>query len=360
MQRTIQRARRRNQPPLPETTLDIKLTDTEWERSISGEVWCRSFVCDNEQCLLFSTNSNLNRISQSEVWYGDGTFSVTPKPFYQLYTIHGVVLGQVLPLIYVLLPKKSLNVYRQMFVKIQELLFELGLVCRFTTWRCDFEQALINAVMDVWHPEVELCFFHLCQAHWRKLSGLGFKDRYTHDLEFSIQCKMFSALAFLPADKIKDAFATRRESCTELYPDLEEFCDYFQSTYVGSYKAIGGGDASLRLTWVSPLFPATLWSVYERTSSSEPRTTNKLEGWHRRFAQIIGKSHPNVFEFISRLKEEQSHTEFKIEQYMAGVQPPSSRSSVVKNNKRLLKVVTNIESMSVPEYLRGVAHNITY
>ena len=107
MSRTVQRSRRKTQPPLPETTQDINLVGTDWELSLSGETWCHEFMNENEKCLLFSTKTNLNRLSQSEVWYGDGTFSVTPKPFYQLYTIYGVVMGQVMSLAYALLPKKN-------------------------------------------------------------------------------------------------------------------------------------------------------------------------------------------------------------------------------------------------------------
>ena len=88
--------------------------------------------------------------------------------------------------------------------------------------------------------------------------------------------------------------------------------------------------------------------------------TAKLEGWHCRFGQIIGKSHPNVYKFVSPLREEQVHTEFCIEQYIAGVQPPVSRSNVIKNNARLLKVVSYVEKLTVLEYLHGNSHNITY
>lgn len=57
--------------------------------------------------LLFGTVSNLNNLGRANVWYGDGTFSVCPNLFYQLYTIHAEVHGQILPLVYSLLPSNS-------------------------------------------------------------------------------------------------------------------------------------------------------------------------------------------------------------------------------------------------------------
>lgn len=72
----------------------------------------------------------------------------------------------------------------------------------------------------------------------------------------------------------------------------------------------------MRWTWTSStsgaLFPPELWTVYFRTQVNELRTTNKLEGWHQHFGQFVGKSNPNVYEFITRLKEEQTHREFRI------------------------------------------------
>ena len=37
----------------------------------------------------------------------DGTFSVAPDVFYQVYTIHGVIENAVIPLVYALLPNKT-------------------------------------------------------------------------------------------------------------------------------------------------------------------------------------------------------------------------------------------------------------
>lgn len=40
--------------------------------------------------------------------------------------------------------------------------------------------------------------------------------------------------------------------------------------------------------------------------------------------------------------------------------PSESRSiNVIKSNKRLLKVISNIDKTAVVEYLRRIAHNIT-
>ena len=40
---------------------------------------------------------HLQQFGRSKTWYGDGTFHVALQHFYQLYTLHGVVMGQLLP-----------------------------------------------------------------------------------------------------------------------------------------------------------------------------------------------------------------------------------------------------------------------
>jgi hypothetical protein len=70
-----------------------------------------------------------------------------------------------------------------------------------------------------------------------------------------------------------------------------------------------------------PLFPTEVWNVRQRVLKDEPKSTNSLEAWHRRFGIIVGKSHPNIFEFISKLKTEQSYTECRVDKLYAGDDP---------------------------------------
>ena len=354
MKRTVQRWRRKDQPQLPASSNDMKDTvvGTKWGRTIDGQDWVRIFDADGDACMLFLTIGNMTRLSASSVWYGDGTFSVTPKPYVQLYTIHGVVMDRVFPLAYALLGRKTIAAYSAMFNELSVALDEhelcIDTCCR--VWRCDFEQAVIRSC----DTDVELCFFHFCQAHWRKLQALGLGDLYSSDLEFALRCRMYTALAFMPPEAIEDAFDELHQTAPR---ELVLFGNYFQDTYVGKLAPSNRRGDRKRS---KPLFPPEQWSVYERTATNEPRTTNSLEGWHARFSQIIGKSHPNVYEFITRLKEEQVHTEFCIEQHLSGVPPPTSRANVIRNNKRLAKVVSEYGRLLTCEYLRSIAHNIRY
>ena len=53
---------------------------------------------EGSRIIVFCTDSCLKYLRSSKIWYGDGTFSITPQHFYQFYTIHGIVMGQLVPL----------------------------------------------------------------------------------------------------------------------------------------------------------------------------------------------------------------------------------------------------------------------
>ena len=83
-----------------------------------GKIWKISGESDEENqenwifVVKFAITGNLNHLGRADIWYGDGTFSVCPNIYYQLYTTHAEVHGQIVPLVYSLLPSKSKQCYK--------------------------------------------------------------------------------------------------------------------------------------------------------------------------------------------------------------------------------------------------------
>ena len=165
------------------------------------------------------------------MWYGDGTFHVAPQHFYQLYTLHGVVMGQLLPLVYCLLARKHRPTYLSLFQIIKSKLEELGFDINVESFRCDFEDAAIKGFFDVF-PDVSIdcCFFHLAQAHWRKICDLGLRQAYFENENISTNLKMISALAFVPQSRIKSTLDELKENLPEA---TSEMVSYVERTNVG-------------------------------------------------------------------------------------------------------------------------------
>lgn len=190
---------------------------------------------DSILIIIFATTGNLHHLSRAKVWYGDGTFKVCPTLFYQLYTLHAEVHGQVVPLVYTLLPGKSQRSYRFMWMKLHELLAERRLVSNLEEFRSDLELGPINTVTTVFVPRsLATCFFHFAQAHWRKIQALGLMEQYLHDEEFSMLLRCFTALAFVPDDRIIEYFNILCQNIpNEVAETVSDFVDYMAETYVG-------------------------------------------------------------------------------------------------------------------------------
>jgi hypothetical protein len=60
----------------------------------------------------FASNFGLHLLRQAEIWSADGTFAVTPAPFYQLYTILAHLDGYAYPAAFVFMPGKKRYMYK--------------------------------------------------------------------------------------------------------------------------------------------------------------------------------------------------------------------------------------------------------
>jgi hypothetical protein len=64
----------------------------------------------------YASNYGLNLLRQAEIWSADGTFSVAPPPFYQIYTIMAHLDGYAFPSAYVFMPGKKRYMYKVNFL----------------------------------------------------------------------------------------------------------------------------------------------------------------------------------------------------------------------------------------------------
>jgi len=88
-------------------------------KTIKGEDFL--LVNNNKTNILgFSTVRNVQALCSLNTIFIDGTYKSCPKLFYQLFTIHGVLNNNYIPLVYFLLPSKSANCYTYAFQHLVE------------------------------------------------------------------------------------------------------------------------------------------------------------------------------------------------------------------------------------------------
>lgn len=122
---------------------------------------------------MFSTDRNMKFLANCQHWYVDGTFKSSPPLFTQLFTLHGQKDGNILPLVYGLLPDKDEDTYDHFFGIIQESIPNAHPLTIMT----DFELASLNAFRTTF-PNVKqkCCFFHFMQSLWRNIQ----KDKVSY------------------------------------------------------------------------------------------------------------------------------------------------------------------------------------
>ena len=76
---------------------------------------------DHERIILCGDPEMLRVLEKSSFWLADGTFKITPKIFYQLYSIHVSVSGIVPGCIYAFLPNKTEKTYHRFLQALIDL-----------------------------------------------------------------------------------------------------------------------------------------------------------------------------------------------------------------------------------------------
>ena len=142
-----------------------------------------SGVMDRERILIFGDRANVQALRvHNSLWLCDGTFKICPMIFYQLYTIRIQIGGFYPPCLYALLPNKTEQTYSK-FLKAISFVSVNAQPSRIL----DFERAAVNAFTSAF-PEslINGCYFHHCQAFFRKVNELGFKKVYENNCEVSL------------------------------------------------------------------------------------------------------------------------------------------------------------------------------
>ncbi|XP_066935077.1 uncharacterized protein [Clytia hemisphaerica] len=179
---------------------------------------------------MFATDEALARLNTSDHWFGDGTFKVCPEIFFQLYSIHALSNGRVIPCVFALLPNKTGITYKRLFNELSNHINNDP-----TSMMFDFEIGAINAASNLFPGlDVNGCFFHLCVNIRKKVQAVGLQTRYNNEPFLALHIKMIMALAFVPPANVIVTFGNLCNKIRQHFQnDLDEVLEYFEETYIG-------------------------------------------------------------------------------------------------------------------------------
>ena len=247
-------------------------------------------------------------VSQTHYWFCDGTFDSTPNG-HQLYTLHVIADGsRTVPVVYCIARKKDRNTYDRIFQFLKDRRPNLSPL----TVMIDFEMAALQSLQHHF-PEAEIqgCLFILVSAVWRNVQRLGLQGWYKDDANNALIIKSFQALAFVPPNRVAEAFQ-------ELMGSLDDETDELLSDFLSYFEATGICVVQ-RGRRHRPLFAISLWNVNSRVEQDLPRTNNSIEGWHHSFDLRVAITHPTIRRLSAKLVKEQASNELLLEQVLARI-----------------------------------------
>ena len=327
LKKQVRRIRRQHLGLLPTSIEDLQELP-ENHRNIDGE---RFLFYDSatrgHRVLAFASRRVLQHMSTSNMWFGDGTFRSRPLITAQLYVILYDIDGHTFLGCAALMQNRTEQSYGMLFEAIRDHMPEARQEgpARFST---DFELASMNAFTEVFHnTNPSYCFFHFSQSLFRAASATE-----GNGTELRAQFHALLALPFVPVDHVVPAFTDLRDNCMEL---LDDVLDLLEDYYVLGRRRGRGRTA--------PRYPPQTWNVYERTLQGIPRTNNTCEGWNRRWNTLIGKTHPNIYEFIEGLKKEERYADAQRRLVELGEEPPNKKRRQLAYDRNISNLVARFQ-----------------
>ena len=138
IERRIQRHRKKSEAPManprnrnfpiPERYADFILYD--------------SGVADPQRIIAVGNRELISCFRNASIWFGDGTFSVVPEMYFQLYTVHTKSGNNYPPCVYFLLPNKTQETYRRMFNILRDLVPNAVSKCASEVGKLGFKKSV--------------------------------------------------------------------------------------------------------------------------------------------------------------------------------------------------------------------------
>jgi hypothetical protein len=302
--------------------------------------------------LLFSSDWQLNLLSDADSITADGTFKTAPDPFRQVYTIVANFHKnrRNYPVAFALLPDKTANVYSQIWSTMSQYLLEPPRAVRV-----DFETADLKAIQQVFpDATIEGCFFHFRSALWRNIQDKKLVPIYNAHTSFQIYVKSLISLAYVPVDRVCHYFELLQESKPEeRVPEVDDFEHYFEATYIGLKWGTRGTRKVSR-------FPIPIWNQYQRALAKTDKTTNSAESWNSAWSKAASCS-DGLWKVIESLRREEALTQSKFMDHLQrdsrdGKNPQNARQARRSDfDERMANLCHRIDDLDPVDYLHTLA-----
>ena len=286
---TIYRNINKNLPKDIEKLEDMP-NESEYYKALTGEIF---LMYKNDHMLIFMSPNQANLLyKNNQHVFIDGTFYSAPKCSYQIVTIriHNIKEDLFHTVAYGILIDKTLNSYIELLDNIRIYTFNNRENKRNTDQRipltihCDFEQAIIGAVKQVYpNSEIKLCLWHFyrnLEINRNKIYGSK-ENQSNQSLNI---LKRIQTLCYIDPEYVKDCFDLISEDAESDAKDDKFVNDYFRNTYLNKYNIKD-------------------WNYFK---IFDHRTNNACESYHHVLNSKFNKK-PTIWKFMNEIRNEENN-----------------------------------------------------
>lgn len=317
---SINRHRQKLRPVEPKTTV------VNYDETFRPGFKIATVNTDGQNAYVFSTRLQLEYLARCQTWYGDGTFKLVGKPFYQLWSLNGHVrkagprvrLGADEKIhtafVYAIMSGKGKSSYREIVTAVLRRMAELNLAPRVKHVVLDFEKAEWIGIEEAFTqcglqlPRLRGCVFHWTQAVFRKITNVGLAQSYKRRDDRGRFLRRLISLPLMPPQSVQELATWFHDNAPS--GAYKKVTQYILDTYVSD----------------GALFKPMQWSGYRTVH----RTNNSIEGFHHKL-NLMGTSKLKFYRLVSLLYENAQH--FKAD--VAHVQEGHLRQKLSKKTKAI-------------------------
>ena len=365
--RKVQRARMKELkvPPPPkswfETKVPLPLTVTA-----SGDQFL--IMEDNieehrpEKVLGFASPECIDIMKTATQFFADGTFDIMDKTlFFQMFVIICTApTGVNVPCAYFMLPTKEALCYKKALSCLKDQ-FDIPDPPLF---HCDFEQAIIKSVGEVFPTTRLLC----CDTHFKRALRTNIQKYHllaACNIDSRLQqfVRYVWGLSLIPVEDITEVWTefvvknipdVEEDEWPNVEPgDLEDLVAYVENTWIGGRNRRTGKPQM-------PKFKHDLWNKNQAILQGEDLTTNSSEGYNLQLKLAMPKS-ANLWNMIMALIKEDSLVALKLrDQALTTTTPEDSpgnkrKAARLQKKQDLFNLVKRYPDMNTKAFMDNVA-----
>jgi len=373
MERKLQRVKQeaRGHPECPKTFDDLANIPDKFKLTYDEKPFLIANVkTPAGRIIIYGSKEGLKMMSRGEIWTMDGTFSVVPKPFTQLYSFMSEIEGYSYPCIFCLLPDKKGPSYKIVMETLRDKLAEKGPI-NLKQAVLDFESPALKEFRAAFGPQVRVtgCHVHFSRALRRRQGKEGLLS-WQKKASFKIFCGCIKGLAFVPPRMVAEYYQCllgpemdqviedldndagfKLEVKDEMKQSLNRFLEYFEQTYLGKQGRAG---------WLRGKYNLEMWNQYSNVIEGRQMSTNAHEGFHSRLRMSLETS-ATYWSLIDALTDmEAASRANRLEDIGNGhndLQTGSSRSQKEKRieaRAELREIVTKIDEFEMVPQKCGI------